>query len=130
MRKQTGGLRAGASGLVNESVVVPNLGGKLEGFVRGLRREREICYQGEMIGCDQRAVCLVKGQVVETESWVKVHVIQMKERQNAWVGARATHVISQIGTDEVLAEQTSGESTRPFIEVAEHDARPAQRRLM
>ena len=70
----------------------------------------------------------MKTEAVKMNLGIKINVIQMKERQHPWVCARTIEVVSQIGIDEMLAEQTSGESARPFIKVTEDDARTLELR--
>ena len=61
---------------------------------------------------------------LQPEVVIKVDVVEMHDRENSRVGARAAKVESQVGAIEVLGKQSRGEAARPFIEITQKQPRP------
>lgn len=86
----------------------------------------KVCDEREMIGGDKCGAAFVEREAFKRERGIVVDVIEVDERERAGIGARSLEMLAEVCTLEMFGEKVRGQTARPFVEVAEHDARAVQ----
>src|SRR5262245_36050345 len=97
------------------------------GLLGLLSRYSKLSHEGKMIGGNQGHAAAVKKELLQSQIAIKVHMIQMHQRQHAGIGPPAVQMELNVNAYEFLLQHSRNQATRPFVEIAQHQARMLQR---
>jgi hypothetical protein len=75
-----------------------------------------------MVGSNQGSASTMQAEMFKQKAIVEIKMIQVKKREDAWIGAGITEKGLRLDGFESLAHEAGRQSPRPLIEIANHDS--------
>lgn len=94
-----------------------------QGVSTTLERDRDVCGERQVVRREFGQPRPGQGDVAHRDVAGVVDVVEVQQREEAWIGATALEEGEQVDAAEALGQDVAGQRARPLVEVAEQDLR-------